>query len=63
MEKEFDLNNVNPGSFRQKIKAGLIKLNKQFFPDGDDRPGKFDKDVTMVAYQNDDKSFILIDGN
>ena len=31
-------------------------------PDGDNKPGKFDMDLTMVAYKNDDNSCTLIDG-
>ena len=50
------------GSFRQRRKAGLTQLSKQFFSHGDDKKGKFDTEISMVAYMNDNKSFTLIDG-
>ena len=62
LEKDFDLHTVIPGSFRQRKKAGLTQLSKQFFSHGDDKKGKFDTEISMVAYMNDNKSFTLIDG-
>ena len=62
LEPEFDLQSAIPGSFRQRRKAGLAQLSKQFFPQGTDMPGKFYTDITMVAYRNDDNSCTLIDG-
>ena len=62
LDKDFDLQSAIPGSFRQRRTAGLVQLSKQFFPDGDNKPGKFDMDLTMVAYKNDDNSCTLIDG-
>jgi len=62
LEKDFQLENVQPGTFRRRIQAGIAKLTKQFFPDGEDKPGKFDMEKTLVAYEKDDKSYILIEG-
>ena len=59
---DFDLRQAEPGAFRRKRKAGIRKLTKQFFPNGEEQPGKFDRSNTLVAYEREGKPFLLIEG-
>jgi len=59
---DFNLTNVEPGTFRHKRETGIAKLTRQFFPDGEDKPGKFDRSNSLVAYEREGKPFLLIEG-
>ena len=59
---DFNLTNVEPGTFRHRREAGIVKLTRQFFPDGEDKPGKFDRSNSLAAYEREGKPFLLIEG-
>ena len=54
---DFNLTNLEPGTFRHRRKAGISKLTRQFFHDGEDKLGKFDRSNSLVAYEKKEKPF------